>query len=276
MYLYQNEFLPKDQVRISPDDRGYYFGDGVYEVFRVYNGKLFEADGHYRRLEKSARDTRISLPYPILQLNERLEELIQLNELIEGIVYMQITRGAAARSHPFPAQDEPILMAYCNPMARPLKTMEQGIRAVTTDDIRWLRCDLKTLNLLPNVMAKQNALDQGFDEVIFHRNGVVTECSASNFMIVKDGIVWTHPANHLILHGITRDVVLRLAAELSIEVQDEPFTLEDVHTADEAFLTSTTQEVMPIVSINNAPVGNGSPGLVTRKLQQAFQQLIDM
>ena len=273
MYLYQNEFLPKEQVRISPEDRGYYFGDGVYEVFRVYNGRIFEAEGHYRRLEKSARDTRIALPYPIPQLNERLVELIRLNELDEGIVYLQITRGEAPRSHPFP-QAEPVLMAYCSPLARPLQTMEKGIRAITMDDIRWLRCDLKTLNLLPNVMAKQHAIDQGADDVILHRSGVVTECSASNFMIVKDGVVRTHPANHLILHGITRDVVIRLAGQLSIALQEEPFTLEDLHTADEAFLTSTTQEVMPVISVNGEPVSSGQPGPVTRKLQQAFQQLI--
>lgn len=274
MYLFQNQFMPKEQVPISPEDRGYYFGDGIYEVFRVYNGVIFEPDGHYRRLEKSAKDTRITLPSSISELNGKLEELIRLNELTEGIVYMQITRGAAPRSHPFPKQAEPVLMAYCSPMARPLSTIEHGIRAVTMDDIRWLRCDLKTLNLLPNVMAKQHALDQGADEVILHRSGTVTECSASNFMIVKEGVLHTHPANHLILHGITRDVVLKLARELSIPVQEQPFTVEDVQQADEAFLTSTTQEVTPIIQVDGQPIGTGVPGAVTVKLQQAFARLI--
>lgn len=274
MYLYQNEFVPKEQVLISPDDRGYYFGDGVYEVFRVYNGTLFEADGHYARLQKSARDVRIPLPYSSEHLDGLLRKLIQLNELKEGTVYMQITRGAALRSHPFPQQAEPILMAYCTEMARPLHPMKQGITAVTMDDIRWLRCDLKTLNLLPNVMAKQHALDQGAQEVILHRNGTVTECSASNIMIVSNGVLRTHPANHLILHGITRDVVLRLASELNIPVKEEPFTLDDLRSADEVFITGTTTEITPIVSINKEPVGQGTRGAITEKLQTAFDGLV--
>ncbi|WP_282936651.1 D-amino-acid transaminase [Paenibacillus sp. RC67] len=274
MYLYQNEFVPKDQVHISPDDRGYYFGDGVYEVFRVYNGNLFEAEGHYARLEKSARDVRIPLPYSIEHLDELLRKLIQLNELTDGTVYMQITRGAALRSHPFPNQEEPVLMAYCTEMARPLQSMKQGITAVTMDDIRWLRCDLKTLNLLPNVMAKQHALDQGAHEVILHRNGTVTECSASNIMIVTNGELRTHPANHLILHGITRAVVLKLARELNISVKEEPYTLEDLQTADEVFITGTTTEITPITSINKEPVGQGTPGTITEKLQTAFEGLV--
>ncbi|MCS7460082.1 D-amino-acid transaminase [Paenibacillus doosanensis] len=274
MYLYQHEFLPKDELRISPDDRGYYFGDGIYEVFRVYNGMLFEPAGHYERLERSARDVRISLPYSIDRLDGLLRQLIELNKLSEGIVYMQITRGAAERTHAFPKQAEPILTAYCSELARPLQALEHGIAAVTADDIRWLRCDLKTLNLLPNVMAKQAALDQGAQDVIFHRSGTVTECSSSNIMIVKDGELRTHPANHLILHGITRAVVLRLAAELQLPAKEEAFTLDDLNNADEVFLSSTTMEITPIVSIDRKPVGSGAPGPVTRKLQRAFEHLI--
>ncbi|UQZ82736.1 D-alanine aminotransferase [Paenibacillus konkukensis] len=274
MYLYQHEFLPKDELRISSDDRGYYFGDGIYEVFRVYNGMLFEPAGHYERLERSARDVRISLPYSIDRLDGLLRQLIELNKLSEGIVYMQITRGAAERTHAFPKQAEPILTAYCSELARPLQALEHGIAAVTADDIRWLRCDLKTLNLLPNVMAKQAALDQGAQDVIFHRSGTVTECSSSNIMIVKDGELRTHPANHLILHGITRAVVLRLAAELHIPAKEEAFTLDDLNNADEVFLSSTTMEITPIVSIDRKPVGSGAPGPVTRKLQSAFEHLI--
>ncbi|MFE5319166.1 D-amino-acid transaminase [Paenibacillus sp. NPDC056579] len=273
-YLYQNEFYPKDQVLISPDDRGYYFGDGVYEVFRVYNGALFEAEGHYRRLESSARDVRIPLPYSIERLDELLKQLIELNHLNEGTVYMQITRGAAPRTHPFPKETDPILMAYCTEMARPLPTMETGITAVTMDDIRWLRCDLKTLNLLPNVLAKQHALDQGVHEVILHRSGVVTECSASNLFMVSQGELRTHPANNLILHGITRAVVLRLAHEAGIPVREEAFTLDELRSAEEAFISGTTTEITPVISVDHKPVGQGAPGPVTRKLQQAFTRLV--
>jgi D-alanine transaminase len=276
LYLYQQRFITKEEVSISPDDRGYYFGDGIYEVFRVYNGELFEAEGHYRRLKLSSADTRINLPYSIQELNEKLIELIQLNHLREGTVYMQVTRGSAPRSHPFPQYAEPVLMAFCNELKRPLHTMEQGITAVTTDDIRWLRCDLKTLNLLPNVMAKQQALDRCAGEVIWHRDGVITECSASNFMLVTNRQLWTHPANHLILHGITRDVVLRLARKLEIEVHEAPFTLDDLKSAEEAFITGTTVEVTPVISVDDRSIGQGSAGPVTRRLQRAFSEYIGL
>jgi D-alanine transaminase len=270
-YLYQNEFIPKQNVAISPDDRGYYFGDGVYEV---YNGQLFEPEGHYRRLEKTAREVRVSLPYGMERLHEQLIELIRINELSEGTVYMQITRGSAPRSHPFPADTEPVLLAHCNHVPRPLSAMEQGIAAITADDIRWLRCDLKTLNLLANVLAKQNALDQGADEVILHRSGVITECSSSNFMMVRQGELYTHPANHFILHGITRGVVLQLARQLGIKVHEQTFTLEDLSAADEAFITGTGAEITPVIKINGNDVGQGTPGAVTRQLQKAFEQRI--
>jgi D-alanine transaminase len=278
LYLYQQHFIEKEELAISPDDRGYYFGDGIYEVFRVYNSELFEADGHYRRLELSAADTRISLPYSIQELHAKLLELIRLNRLREGTVYMQVTRGIAHRAHSFPVQAEPVLMAFCSELKRPLQTMKQGITAVTADDIRWLRCDLKTLNLLPNVMGKQQALDHGADDVIWHRNGIVTECSASNFMLVRNGELWTHPANHLILHGITRDVVLRLAQKLHIPVHQDSFTVNEIMPADEAFITGTTVEVTPVISVDGIYIGKGStqgePGPVTRRLQQAFEEYI--
>jgi D-alanine transaminase len=278
LYLYQQQFIPKEKLAISPDDRGYYFGDGIYEVFRVYNGEIFEANSHYRRLELSATDTHIALPYNVQELHAKLLELVYLNRLREGTVYMQITRGIAPRAHPFPVQAKPVLMAFCNELNRPLQTMKQGITAVTADDIRWLRCDLKTLNLLPNVMAKQQALDRGANEVIWHRNGVVTECSASNFMLVRNGELWTHPANHLILHGITRDVVIRLALKLQIPVHQASFTVNEIIAADEAFITGTTVEITPVISVDGTFIGQGStqgdPGPVTRRLQQAFEDYI--
>lgn len=273
VYLYQNRLLPKEEVIIRPEDRGYYFGDGVYEVFRVYKGRLFEPEAHLRRLQRSASEIRIALP-GMDQLLLQLIELIAANGLIEGTVYMQVTRGAAPRAHPFPAGAEPVLMAYCSEIVRPTAAMEAGIDAVTMDDIRWLRCDLKTLNLLPNVMAKQHALDNGAAEVVLHRSGVVTECSASNVMMVKEGRIVTHPANHLILHGITREVVLRLATRCEIMAEERPFTLEELREADELFITGTTVEVTPIVRVDGQSVGSGSPGPVTRRLQQAFAETL--
>ncbi|MGF9916094.1 D-amino-acid transaminase [Paenibacillus ehimensis] len=274
IYLIQDRLVPKEEVRVSPDDRGYYFGDGIYEVFRVYGGKLFEAEAHFHRLERTAAAVRIDLPAASSELKKQLEQLIAANSLVEGTVYLQITRGAAPRNHMFPAQAERVLMAYTTELKRPVHTMQQGISVVTMEDIRWLRCDLKTLNLLPNTLAKQYALDQGADDVVLHRSGLVTECSASNVMIVKEGAVITHPADNLILHGITRAVALRLARELGIPVAETPFTLDDLRQAEEAFVTGTTIEVTPVISVDGIPVASGSPGPVTRRLQQAFEQAI--
>jgi D-alanine transaminase len=274
MYLYQDQFLPKEQVHISPEDRGYYFGDGIYEVFRVYNGKLYEAEGHWERLERTANEVRIPLPYTRSELHGKIEQLIERNQLQEGTVYLQITRGSAPRVHPFPEAAAPVLMAYTTEVKRPLSTMQSGIRAVTMDDIRWLRCDLKTLNLLANVMAKQHALDHGANDVILHRNGTVTECSASNVMLVKNGALYTHPANNLILHGITRAVTLRLAAELGIPVREQAFTVDELYHADEAFITGTTVEITPVIAVDNKQIADGQLGPITKRLQQAFEQTI--
>ncbi len=274
IYLFQDRLVPKEEVRVSPDDRGYYFGDGIYEVFRVYGGKLFEAEAHFKRLERTAAAVRIDLPAASSELKKRLEQLIAANSLAEGTVYLQITRGAAPRNHAFPGHAEPVLMACTTEVKRPVRMMQRGISVVTMEDIRWLRCDLKTLNLLPNTLAKQHALDQGADDVVLHRSGLVTECSAANVMIVKEGAIVTHPADNLILHGITRAVALRLARELGIPAAETPFTLDDLRQADEAFVTGTTLEVTPVISVDGVPVATGNPGPVTRRLQQAFEQAI--
>jgi D-alanine transaminase len=255
-------------------DRGYYFGDGIYEVFRVYGGCMYEADAHYERLERSAREIGLQLPYTRKETDAILNSLIEHEKVREGTVYMQVTRGVAPRSHAFPTGAKPVMMAYCNEAARPIQTMQNGIAAITLPDIRWLRCDLKTLNLLGSVLAKQEAAELGAGDVILHRDGVVTECSASNLMIVKAGALLTHPANHLILHGITRAVVLRHARERGIAVREQPFTLDELRQADEAFLTGTTMEITPIVRIDGLPVGGGEPGPVTRQLQQDFEATI--
>ncbi|MEW9700352.1 D-amino-acid transaminase [Paenibacillus sp. SI8] len=271
MYFYKDAYLEKKDLHLSPDDRGYYFGDGVYEVFRVYNGQIYEQEAHMKRLQKSADEVRINLPYTHEKIGNILVQLVRENGLVEGTIYMQITRGEAQRAHPFPTQAKPIMLAYCTEVKRPLATIQSGIKAISYEDIRWLRCDLKTLNLLPNVMAKQAALDNGVQEVVLHRNGVVTECSASNFMMIRNGILYTHPANNLILHGVTRAVVLRLAQALQIQIKEEPFTLQQLLDADEAFITGTTVEVTPVIVIDGKLVGSGEPGPLTRKLQAQFE-----
>ncbi|CAM3724642.1 D-amino-acid transaminase [Cohnella lubricantis] len=274
VYWYNGEFIAKEDVRISPDDRGYYFGDGLYEVFRVYAGRIYEAEAHFERLVRTADGLRIALPYTIEAIQQLLEELIGRNGLQEGTVYLQFTRGAAPRSHPFPQGAAPVTMAYCTELPRPLAAMERGIAAVTVPDIRWLRCDFKTLNLLPNTLAKQQALDAGGDDAILHRSGTVTECSASNIMIVRGGTILTHPADNLILHGVTRGVVLRLAREAAIPVEERPFTVDELLGADEAFITGTTVEVTPVVRVDGHAIAAGDAGPVTRRLQEAFAATI--
>jgi D-alanine transaminase len=270
--LYHDRIVAKDSIHISPDDRGYYFGDGVYEVFRVYNGKLFAKEAHFQRLLRTAEAVQIQLPYSVSKLEVLLEALLYEAKIVEGTVYVQITRGIAPRAHAFPAGTQPIVYAYCAEVKRPLHSMMHGITARTAADIRWLRCDLKTLNLLANILAKQEAVDGGADEAILHRDGCVTECSASNIMIVKDGVVRTHPANHLILHGVTRAIIIHLAQELALQVLEEPFQLADLLAADEVFITGTTVEVTPIIEVDRQPIADGSRGPITRRLQEAFER----
>ncbi|MEC0249613.1 D-amino-acid transaminase [Paenibacillus chitinolyticus] len=274
MMLFGNQLVPDEEVRISPLDRGYYFGDGVYEVFRIYDGRLFEVEKHMARFNRSMAEVRIGLPYPLEELENLLNRLTEAAGIPEGLTYVQITRGAAPRSHPFPAAEEPVVTGWCSPFSRPLKDLENGISAIVREDIRWHRCDIKSLNLLPNVLLKQEALDGGAGEVIFNRGGVITEASASNVMIVKDGVVKTHPADHHILRGVTRSLVLRLAEGLGIAVREEAFRAEELASADEVFITSTGSEVMPVVLVDGRPVGDGKPGPVTRRLQQAFEAAI--
>lgn len=275
MMLYKNRIVNDHEVAISPFDRGYYFGDGVYEVFRIYNGALFEKDAHYRRLERSAEQTRIPLPYPIADIDGNLAQLLRTEKVTEGIIYLQLTRGEAPRGHAFPKPPaESVLLAYCSEVGRPLQAIRNGISVIVRPDIRWLRCDLKTLNLLPNVLAKQEAVELGAEEVFFHRSGIVTEASSSNVMLVKDDVLYTHPANHLILHGITRAVILKLAFRLNLSVREEPFTLDELRYADEVFITSTTAEVTPVIELDGVPVADGKPGPVSRRLQEAFEEYV--
>jgi D-alanine transaminase len=268
------ELVPRAQASVDVEDRGHTFGDGIYEVFRVYGGRVFEPELHWARFERSAMELRIELPYAREAFERGVEQLLQAEGLDAGIVYLQLTRGTAPRAHPFPAEARPTVTAFTKPLARPTAALEAGTAIVTRPDIRWLRCDIKSLNLLPNVLAKQEASEAGASEAVLHRDGIVTEGSSTNIAIVKDGVVRTHPANHLILHGVTRAVALRLAGGIDIPVREETFTLEELREADEAFLLSTTVEIMPIVAIDGEPVGDGVPGPITRKLQAAFEKLI--
>ena len=263
-------------AKVDIEDRGYQFGDGVYEVIRVYNGKMFTGKEHLKRLEESAEKVRMKLPYSYEELEGLMDDLISKNELETGIVYMQFTRGTSPRNHVFPgAGVEPTFIAYTRKVLRPEETMEKGVRTILDEDIRWLRCDIKSLNLLGNLLSKQKAAEAGCFEAILHRGQKVTEGSHSNISMVKDGVIITHPADNYILNGITRQKVLEICEKEQITYEERAFTLDELLSADEVFSSGTTVEVMPVVEIDGKPVDKGEPGPVTRRLQNLFKAEIE-
>ncbi|MGO1058779.1 D-amino-acid transaminase [Planococcus sp. FY231025] len=269
--LHNDTLIQEEELAISKEDRGYQFGDGIYEVIRIYEGNLFTAKEHIDRFYASAEKIKIVIPYTKDVLHKLLYDLVEQNEINNGQVYVQITRGDAMRQHHFPQETSPVMVAYTKTVERPKEMMEAGVHGTFIEDMRWLRCDIKSLNLLGNVMAKQEAHEAGSYEAILHRGEVVTEGSSSNMYGIKNGILYTHPATNLILNGITRSVILDLCRNLGIEVQETAFTKEQALEMDEFFMSSTTAEIMPIVRIDGQEIGSGSPGEATRKLQQAFE-----
>jgi D-alanine transaminase len=274
--IVDGQVMERSSAKVDIEDRGYQFGDGVYEVIRVYNGKMFTGKEHLKRLVESAEKIRMKLPYSPEELESKMEELIAKNELQTGTVYMQFTRGTSPRNHVFPSNEvAPTFVAYTRNVARPEDSMEKGVRAILDEDIRWLRCDIKSLNLLGNLLSKQKAAEAGCFEAILHRGETVTEGSHSNISIIKDGVIITHPADNHILNGITRQKVLEICGKEQIPFEEKAYTLEELNAADEVFSSGTTVEVMPIVGIEGKSVGNGEPGPVTRSLQELFKAEIE-
>ncbi len=268
LILFNQDLITREQATIDIEDRGYQFGDGVYEVIRIYNGSFFELEAHLERLERSASEIKISLPFTQKEIQEKIEQLAAANRLHSGHVYMQVTRGVAPRNHPFPAKSDPVLVAYTKEYEKePSRALG---KAIFMEDIRWLRCDIKSLNLLGNVLAKQSATEQNVDEAIFHRGDLVTEGSSTNVFIVKNNILYTHPANNFILEGITRRVILSVASELGIQIKEEAFTKQELLESDEVFISSTTQEARPIVEVDGRQIGNGKEGEITSSLHAKF------
>ncbi|MED3662513.1 D-amino-acid transaminase [Ureibacillus sp. FSL K6-8385] len=273
--LWNDQIVKDEEVKIDKEDRGYQFGDGVYEVIKVYNGEMFTVKEHIERFYSSAEKIRISIPYTKEHLQELLQELIEKNQVGTGHIYFQITRGVSPRTHYFPEGGaKPVLIGYTRENPRPLENIEKGVKATFVEDIRWLRCDIKTLNLLGAVLAKQEAHEKGCYEAILHRDNIVTEGASTNVFGVKDGILYTHPANHLILRGITRDVVMDCAEEINMPVKEIPFTTYEALNMDELFVTSTTSEITPVIEIDGKPINDGKVGEWTRKLQKQFEAKI--
>jgi len=273
MLVYLNgAFVDHVDAKISVDDRGFIFGDGVYEVTRSRDGVLLEVDRHVRRLERSLAGLDISFsPTDLPAVSLRL---LRENNLARGeaTVYWQVTRGAAApRAHQFPPAGTPVTVyASAGSFTSLHEKRVTGVGTILLPDQRWARCDLKTVNLLPNVLAKQKAVAAGVHEALLMRDGVIMEGAATNFFGVIDGMVRTHPKTNNILPGITREVVLELAAELGIAVREEPMLVDDIPRLTESFLTGTTNDVMPVVAIDGRPIGDGRPGPIAGRLYSAL------
>lgn len=268
-------FLSLDEATVSVEDRGFQFGDGVYEVIRTYRGLPFQLDAHLARLERSAKAIDLSLPWNIRQWVDYVHEGITRGGYPESKVYLQLTRGAAPRDHVFPATAKPTAVMTVREM-RPLEPGlgESGVAVMTMDDWRWGRCDIKSVNLLPNVIARQRAKEAGAFEAVFIRSGRVTEGAVSNVMIVKAGHVLTAPEGEQILSGVTRTIMLELIRKEGLPAEERFVTQEEFLRADEIFLTGTTVEVLPVVRVDGQPIGSGKPGPVTLKLQAAFQRVV--
>jgi D-alanine transaminase len=266
------QFMPLAQATVPVEDRGYQFGDGVYEVLRTYRGIPFQLEAHLARLERSAQAIDLTLPYTQAQWQGYVTEGIRLGGFAETKVYVQVTRGVALRDHPFPSDTAPTAVMTVREL-RPLDPAlrASGVGAVTVPDLRWGRCDIKSTNLLPNVLARQRAKVLGAFEAIFVREDEVTEGAVSNVMAVRSGVVITPPESQCILSGVTRSVVLGLARKEGVSVQERSMTLVELLGADEVLLTGTTVEVLPVVRLDGAPVGTGKPGAVTSLLYDRFQ-----
>ncbi|WP_414052343.1 D-amino-acid transaminase [Macrococcus animalis] len=274
MVIFLNGSYVSNDATISYNDRGIQFGDGIYEVVRVYHGELFTATEHFERLVRSAAEIAIDTEYTTQDYIDICKQLIAKNNIDNGTVYIQVTRGDAPRNHAYPIDVKPNVLLYTNTSERPMQDMQQGIKAITAEDFRWLRCDIKSLNLLGNIMNKQKAVTAGAKEAIQIRNGIVTEGASSNVFIVKEGKIITHPANNFILNGITRRVIKEIADAESIPFEEVTFDEKALKDADEVFISSTSLEVMPVVEIDGENVGQGQVGPVTKLLQSKFDEQI--
>lgn len=272
--FYNDSFVDINAKVVPIQERAHQFGDGIYEVIRVYNGRFFYMDEHLQRLQKSADAIELQLPYTLNEIENLCLEGLERSTLKEAEIYIQISRGIYTRQHHFPEPSCAVFtMTIKNARVIPENKRQNGMKVLTTEDDRWKNCYIKSLNLLPNVIAKQKAKVNGFDEAVFHDEGIVKEGCSTNVFVVKNGILHTYPALKGILHGITRSIVLKLASETGIEVVEEPFDMNFLYEADEVFITSTSMEVMPVCQVDDIEFSTVRP--VTHKLIEKFQTLKD-
>ena len=275
-FAYVNgRYLPHAEARVHVEDRGYQFADAVYEVVAIHRGRLIDEQPHLERLDRSLGELRIDWPMAPAALKLAMRELIRRNGLRDGSLYLQVSRGVASRDHAFPKKRvAPVLVMTTKRAKRlPPGAAENGVAVITIPDIRWGRCDIKSVSLLPNVLGKQGAVEAGaYEAWQVNAAGDVTEGTSTNAWIVtREGRVVTHPSGPRILNGVTRLTVLRLAAESQIAVEERPFTLAELRGASEAFLTSTSTPVLPVTVVDGAKVGEGRPGALTLRLRELYQ-----
>ena len=272
MVFLNGKYLPAGDAKVSVLDRGFIFGDGVYELVPVYSRVPFRLGEHLARLERSPAAVPVRSPYSREQWREIIFRLIDQQPFDDQGVYFQVTRGVAKRDHAFPKNVEPTVFMMSNPLVNPpVEQVERGGAAVSAQDNRWLRCDIKSISLVGNVLLRQLSAEAGAAETILFRDGKLTEASASNVFVVRRGVIQSPPKSSLILAGITYDVVAELAAANGLPLEFKDITETEVRTADEIWVTSSSREVFAIVSLDGAKIGDGRPGPVFRRMHQLYQ-----
>jgi D-alanine transaminase len=272
VYL-NGEIINAADAKISVFDRGFLFGDGIYEVMVQFNGNFFFGAAHMTRLESCLK--KVNIEFDISTLQEKIDQLLKNTALDseDCMLYIQVTRGVAPRKHSFPKDITPTLMIYAIPFTLP-EINKKLLSVVSQTDFRWHRCDIKMTSLLGNIMANGFAIENGHNEAIFHRNGFMTEGSHSNLFFIKDGVVFTHPSDEHILNGITREIVLKICRDNDITYVEKAISFENIHTMDEAFLTGTSTQIASIKKMDDHIYYEGDqPGAITHKLQELFSQL---
>ncbi|WP_340122897.1 D-amino acid aminotransferase [Methylobacter svalbardensis] len=268
VYL-NGQYLPLDEAKISVMDRGFLFGDGIYEVIPAYSGLLFHFSEHMERLENSLSSIRLVNPHDREQWLEILTPLLDKN--LDQYIYLQITRGVASkRDHAFPENVTPTVFAMCSNIV-PFENLDSGVKAISVDDSRWELCNVKATTLLANILLRQQAVEKGCAEAILVKDGYVTEGTASNIFAVIDGILITPPQGCEILPGITRDVILEIARQNNISYSEDIISLDALKTASEIWLTSSTREIVPVVQLDNETIANGKPGPIWQTMNRLFQ-----
>jgi len=270
------DVTPLAEATVGVEDRGFQFADGVYEVARVYDGRCFALRPHVARLERSARGIRLDLPLDKHELCRQIERLVDRSALMDGMVYVQLTRGSSARNHVIPSASDPTLLFYTRQLPPPAAPGSgSGASLVSVRDVRWKLCWIKSISLLANVLARSDAATAGADEAVFvDESGIASECSTSNLFAVIDGAVVTHPSGDKILSGITRDYIIECAHSLGISVKERALSESEAMRADEVFISSTTREISWVSRWNNEPVGGGACGKFTLELHRALRQRI--